>query len=57
MKSLTRMQHVNILMGEIYYLRIILLNVAVTGFDDILSINGKVCKTFQESAIKRNLIK
>ena len=50
------MQHVNIMMGEIYYLRSILLKVPVTGFDDILNVDGYHCESFQEAAIERNLI-
>lgn len=54
--SITRMQHINILMGEIYYLRTILSHVPVTSFDDILTVNGNIYETFQEAAIERNLI-
>jgi hypothetical protein len=55
-RSITRMGMVNVTMGEIFYLRTILNNIAVSGWDDILTVNNEVCSTFQEAAIKRLLI-
>ena len=50
------MKMVNITMGEIFYLRTILNNIAVKGWEDILTVNNKLCNSFQEAAVERHLI-
>ena len=56
-KVVTRLYHVSPRDVERYHLRILLLNVpAATSFDDLLSYEGVVCSSFQESCKLRHLI-
>ena len=56
-KVVTRLYHVSPRDVERYHLHILLLNVpAATSFDDLLSYEGVVCSSFQESCKLRHLI-
>ena len=56
-KVVTRLYHVSPRDVERYHLCILLLNVpAATSFDDLLSYEGVVCSSFQESCKLRHLI-
>jgi hypothetical protein len=54
--SICRMSMVYIYMGEIYYLRLLLLTVPAFGYDDLLTYNGTKYSLFQNSAFARQLI-
>ena len=42
--------------GERFYLRLLLANVlAPTSFDDLKTVNGVMCATFQDACVKRGL--
>ena len=43
--------------GDRYYLRLLLANIrAPTSFKDLLTVNGKLCSTFQEAALEHKLL-
>ena len=54
--SICRMSMVYIYMGEIYYLRLLLLNIPAFGYDDLLTYNGTKYTLFQNCALARKLI-
>ena len=54
--SITRVGMLCILSGEIWYLREIMLQAAVRGYEDAKSFDGITYTTFQESALARGLI-
>ncbi|XP_074315178.1 uncharacterized protein LOC141651361 [Silene latifolia] len=55
--ALGRLVYANPSEGERYYLRLLLANVrGPTSFDDLKSINGIMCTSFQDSAFRRGLL-
>jgi hypothetical protein len=55
-KSIVRMEMLFPTSGDIFYLRIILLNRPVINFKDAFTWNGTVYKTFQQSAVAAGYI-
>ena len=55
-KSITRMSMVYVYMGEIYYLRLLLLHMSAFGYKDLLSFEGIEYSMFQSAALARGLI-
>ena len=55
-RSITRMGMNYFYMGEIYYLRLLLLHVPCYSFENLLEYEGIKYKSFQQSALARNLI-
>ena len=57
-RSIGRMHRLSPKAGEIYFLRLLLLNVrGATSWDDLLIVDGHTCSTFKESAANRGLMK
>jgi len=54
--TIVRMGMVYIYMGEIYYLRLLLLNMAAMSYNELLTVNGVTFTYFQQSAVARGLI-
>jgi len=54
--SITRLNMLCILSGEIYFLRELMLHCALSGYRDAKTVNGVQYTTFQESALARGLI-
>lgn len=55
--KLTRMHSVTPRQRELFFLRILLLNVrGATSFADLKTVNGQVCETYEHAAILRNLV-
>ena len=55
-KSITRMSMVYVYMGEIYYLRLLLLNVAAFGYKELLTYDNITYELFQHAAVARCLV-
>jgi len=55
-RSITRMSMVYVYMGEIYYLRLLLLNVPTFGYDELLYYDNIKFTSFQLAAMARNLV-
>jgi hypothetical protein len=53
---LTRMQMIYINVGEMFYLRTLLLYVCAASFEELKSYDGQQFETFQESAYARNIV-
>ena len=54
--TIVRMGMVYIYMGEIYYLRLLLLNMPAMSYNELLTVNGVTFTYFQQSAVARGLI-
>ena len=55
--QIVRMGMVYVTAGEIWYLRLLLLNVAAISFDDLQTVNGIKYGTFQAAAIARGFVR
>ena len=51
-----RMNIVQPSMGEVYYLRLLLLHTCPTSFDDSRTVDGQLYDTFHEACVQRNLL-
>jgi len=55
--KLTRLHSVSPRQRELFFLRILLLNVrGATSFQNLRTVNGHVCQTYEQAAILRNLV-
>jgi hypothetical protein len=55
--KLTRLHSVSPRQRELFFLRILLLNVrGATSFADLRTVNGQVCETYENVAVLRNLV-
>lgn len=53
----SRMFNISLTHGELYYLRLLLLHVrGATSYDDLKTVNGTVCLTFEDACRERNLL-
>ncbi|XP_045793087.1 uncharacterized protein LOC123888169 [Trifolium pratense] len=56
--SIGRLSYVPVGAGELYYLRVLLTKVrGCTSYESIKTVNGKLCKTFQEACSELGLLK
>jgi hypothetical protein len=55
-RTIVRLQMLYITSGAIWYLRNLLLHKHPTSFEDAMTVNGVICSTFQEAAVKSGLI-
>lgn len=53
---LTRMKMIYISVGELFYLRTLLLYVCATSYQELKTFNGNTYSTFQEAAYARNIV-
>lgn len=53
---IVRMNSVYITMGEIWYIRLLLLHKAAVSMIDLKTVQGVICKSFQDAAIKEGFV-
>ena len=54
--GISRLPHLLPTQGEVYYLRILLLTVPARSFDELLTVNGVLCSSFRDAALRRHLV-